>query len=151
MWTSTMWNTSSGLLGHRVSRNTRKTRCCTHAWRLRIYNTPVGPVTSTCVSQCRSSFGSTIVTLCQKFHLDHVHRSVSFWQNESQLCYHTMMRSEIVTPHTSVYYRQCLLPLTTWILRIIHCRPNRNPSSMRYLACPTFHIYGKNTNKQIKH
>ncbi len=36
------------LLGHRVSR---------------IYNTPVGPVTSTCVSQCRSSFGSTISRL----------------------------------------------------------------------------------------
>ncbi len=42
------------LLGHRVSRNTRETRCCTHAWRLRIYNLPVGPVTSTCVSQCRT-------------------------------------------------------------------------------------------------
>ncbi len=49
--TSTMWNTIAGLLGHRVSRNTRKMRCCTHVWRLRVYNTPVGPVTSTCVSQ----------------------------------------------------------------------------------------------------
>ncbi len=37
------------LLGHRVSCNTRERRCCTHAWRLHLYNTPVGPVTSTCV------------------------------------------------------------------------------------------------------
>ncbi len=29
--TSAMRNTSAGLLGHRVSRNTRGTRCCTHA------------------------------------------------------------------------------------------------------------------------
>ncbi len=51
------------LLGLRVSRNTHETRCCTHTWPLRIYNTPVSPVTSTCVSQCRSSFGSTIHSL----------------------------------------------------------------------------------------
>ncbi len=55
------------LLGHRVSRNTRETRCCTNAWRLRIYNTPVGPVTSTCVSQCWTIMCQIIdVSLCDR-------------------------------------------------------------------------------------
>ena len=47
----------SWLLGHRVLPNTREIHRRTHAWRMRIYNTSVRPVTSTCVSQCRSSSG----------------------------------------------------------------------------------------------
>ena len=47
------WN-KCWLLGHRVSRNTCEIRCWTHALRMHIFNTPVGPVTSTCVSYCQS-------------------------------------------------------------------------------------------------
>ncbi len=51
--TSAMWNTSAAywaIVYHAIH-----TQYATE--RMRIYNTPVGPVTSTCVSQCWSSFG----------------------------------------------------------------------------------------------
>ena len=49
------------LPGHLVSCNTHEIRHRTHAWCMRVYNTPLGPVTSTCVSQCQSTLWDCIV------------------------------------------------------------------------------------------
>ena len=65
--TLAMWNTTAGYwaIAYRV---THEIRCRTHGWRMRIYNTPVGPVTSTCFSQCRSSSGWIAVVAKIRFY-----------------------------------------------------------------------------------
>ncbi len=88
------------LLGHRVSRNTRETRCCKHAWRLRIYNTPVGPVTvtSTCVSQCRMcQIISNLVSLSLL--------STDKWLRENKL---TVMAATSCTAAPPPLHEECL-------------------------------------------
>ncbi len=83
------------LLGHRVSRNTRETRCCTHAWCLRIYNTPVGPVTSTCVSQCRTIMCQIIVTsMCLPV--------FTYFQRITRCSYHPRSQGRIHTKNKKV-------------------------------------------------
>ncbi len=72
--TSTMWNTSAGYWAIAY--------CVIHAKRAAagthdacVLKTPVGPVTSTCVSQCRSSFACLCV--CDQFYACDLRRQVA--------------------------------------------------------------------------